>query len=63
MQTARSSRKRSRDPVRLQHALDNVHRAGVPGLFAEVRDGDQVWASASGYRAAMSGESAGPIHR
>ena len=36
------------DPAKLDAALDDVHRAGVPGLFAEVRDGVQVWRGAAG---------------
>ena len=28
--------------------MENVHQAGMPGLFAEVRDGDQVWRGAAG---------------
>ncbi|MFD5319002.1 serine hydrolase domain-containing protein [Streptomyces sp. NPDC127098] len=36
------------DPAELDAAVENVHRAGVPGLFAEVRDGDQVWRGAAG---------------
>jgi D-alanyl-D-alanine carboxypeptidase len=32
----------------LTAALDNVHRAGMPGVFAEVRDGDEVWRGAAG---------------
>ncbi|ONK14635.1 serine hydrolase domain-containing protein [Streptomyces sp. MP131-18] len=36
------------DPAKLNAALGHVHRAGVPGLFAEVRDGDQVWRGAAG---------------
>ncbi|MGW7410890.1 serine hydrolase domain-containing protein [Streptomyces sp. NPDC054863] len=36
------------NPAKLTAALENVHRAGVPGLFAEVRDGDQVWRGAAG---------------
>ncbi|MFI7321691.1 serine hydrolase domain-containing protein [Streptomyces venezuelae] len=35
-------------PDRLQSALDTVHRAGMPGIHAEIRDGDQVWRGASG---------------
>ncbi|MEV6615507.1 serine hydrolase domain-containing protein [Streptomyces sp. NPDC051051] len=38
----------SLDPVELNAAVENVHRAGMPGLFAEVRDGDQVWRGAAG---------------
>ncbi|MFE5805502.1 serine hydrolase domain-containing protein [Streptomyces sp. NPDC056491] len=36
------------DPAKLNAALENVHRAGMPGLFAEVRDGDQIWRGAAG---------------
>ncbi|MFE0098992.1 serine hydrolase domain-containing protein [Streptomyces sp. NPDC059009] len=36
------------DPAQLNAALENVHQAGMPGLFAEVRDGDQVWRGAAG---------------
>ncbi|MEN3303839.1 MAG: D-alanyl-D-alanine carboxypeptidase [Micromonosporaceae bacterium] len=32
----------------LQAALDAVHAAGMPGLFAEVRDGGAVWRGVSG---------------
>ncbi|HEY1180449.1 MAG TPA: serine hydrolase domain-containing protein [Phytomonospora sp.] len=36
------------DPDLLTAALDAVHRAGMPGLFAEVRDGEHVWRGAAG---------------
>ncbi|MFG1795910.1 serine hydrolase domain-containing protein [Nocardia sp. NPDC049149] len=36
------------DPVKLQDALAAVHRAGMPGIFAEVRDGDETWRGAAG---------------
>jgi D-alanyl-D-alanine carboxypeptidase len=36
------------DTAELVTAIENVHRAGIPGLFAEVRDGDQVWRGAAG---------------
>jgi D-alanyl-D-alanine carboxypeptidase len=32
----------------LATAMGKVHRAGMPGVFAEVRDGDQVWRCAAG---------------
>jgi D-alanyl-D-alanine carboxypeptidase len=32
----------------LTAAMDTAHRAGMPGLFAEVRDGDEVWRGAAG---------------
>src|SRR5262245_16200561 len=32
----------------LQQLLDAEHAAGMPGLFAEVRDGDDTWRGASG---------------
>ncbi|MEU9701140.1 serine hydrolase domain-containing protein [Streptomyces sp. NPDC047981] len=36
------------NPDELNAAIENVHRAGMPGLFAEVRDGEQVWRGAAG---------------
>lgn len=36
------------DPVRLQSALDDVHRAGMPGAYAEVRGAGEVWLGAAG---------------
>lgn len=36
------------DSAALDAAVHNVHRAGMPGLFAEVRDGDHVWRGAAG---------------
>ncbi len=32
----------------LTAAIDKVHRAGMPGVFAEVRDGDQIWRGSAG---------------
>jgi D-alanyl-D-alanine carboxypeptidase len=32
--------KNPRDPAELMTAIEKVHRAGVPGVFAEVRDND-----------------------
>jgi len=32
----------------LKSALDGVHLAGVPGVFAEVRAGERIWRGASG---------------
>lgn len=40
--------KNALDRAALDAALDHVHRAGMPGLFAEVRDGDQVWRGVAG---------------
>ncbi|WP_447034799.1 serine hydrolase domain-containing protein [Streptomyces sp. DSM 118878] len=36
------------DFAALDAAIENVRRAGMPGLFAEVRDGDEVWRGAAG---------------
>jgi D-alanyl-D-alanine carboxypeptidase len=36
------------DPAALNAAVENVHHAGIPGLFAEVRDGEQIWRGAAG---------------
>ena len=38
------------DPAELNTAIEKVHRAGMPGVFAEVRDGDHVWRGAAGCR-------------
>ncbi|MBZ4323294.1 serine hydrolase domain-containing protein [Streptomyces huiliensis] len=53
------------DPAALDAALENVHRAGVPGLFAEVRDGDEVWRGAAGVADLATGRpvTAGMRHR
>ncbi|MFE2560637.1 serine hydrolase domain-containing protein [Streptomyces sp. NPDC059352] len=40
--------KNALDSAALNDAIENVHRAGMPGLFAEVRDGDRVWRGAAG---------------
>jgi D-alanyl-D-alanine carboxypeptidase len=40
--------KKSFDPVELDRAINEVHRAGMPGIFAEVRDGGRVWRGAAG---------------
>ena len=32
----------------LETAMDKVHRAGMPGVFAEVHDGEQIWRGAAG---------------
>ncbi|MGW2227902.1 serine hydrolase domain-containing protein [Streptomyces formicae] len=40
--------KNALNSAELDSAIENVHRAGMPGLFAEVRDGDEVWRGAAG---------------
>ena len=40
--------KNALDPAALDIAIAEVHRAGMPGVFAEVRDGDQTWRGAAG---------------
>lgn len=47
-------------PVALQSAMDGVHRAGMPGLFAEVRDSGQVWLGASGVADVRTGRPVQP---
>ena len=53
------------DVVALETAMENVHRAGMPGVFAEVRDGDQVWRGAAGVADVTTGRpvTAGMRHR
>ncbi|MEU9645897.1 serine hydrolase domain-containing protein [Streptomyces sp. NPDC048188] len=55
----------SLDPEKLDAALEDVHRAGMPGLFAEVIDGDQVWRGAAGVADTATGRpaDAGMRHR
>ena len=43
------------DPAQLRTAMENVHRAGMPGVFAEVRDGHHVWRGAAGVADVASG--------
>ncbi|MFF6877291.1 serine hydrolase domain-containing protein [Streptomyces sp. NPDC012474] len=47
--------KSSLDRAALNTALENVHRAGMTGLFAEVRDRDQVWRGAAGVADVVTG--------
>ncbi|GAA3657341.1 serine hydrolase domain-containing protein [Streptomyces chitinivorans] len=53
------------NPAKLNAAVENVHRAGVPGLFAEVRDGDRIWRGAAGVADVATGRpvTAGMRHR
>ncbi|MET8032183.1 serine hydrolase domain-containing protein [Streptomyces sp. NPDC005345] len=55
----------SPDPAQLNAAIENVHRAGMPGLFAEVRDGDEIWRGAAGVADTATGRpvTAGMRHR
>nr|WP_206325120.1 MULTISPECIES: serine hydrolase domain-containing protein [unclassified Streptomyces] len=53
------------DLAALDAAIENVHRAGIPGLFAEVRAGDRVWRGAAGVADVATGRpvTAGMRHR
>lgn len=51
------------DTARLNAALEEVRRAGVPGLFAEVRDGDRVWRGAAGVADVATGRPVTPDMR
>ncbi|MFI6285632.1 serine hydrolase domain-containing protein [Streptomyces sp. NPDC051018] len=55
----------SLDPAALDAAIENVHHAGMPGLFAEVRDGEEVWRGAAGVADVANGRpvAAGMRHR
>lgn len=50
-------------PGELQSALDGVHRAGVPGVYAEVRDADRTWRGASGVADVTTGRPVTPDMR
>jgi D-alanyl-D-alanine carboxypeptidase len=51
------------DPEALQSAVDGLHRAGMPGVFAEVRDAGQVWRGASGVADVSTGRPVTPDMR
>ncbi|MFD6247520.1 serine hydrolase domain-containing protein, partial [Streptomyces roseolus] len=57
--------KNSLDSAALDAAIENVHRAGIPGVFAEVRAGDRVWRGAAGVADVATGRpvTAGMRHR
>jgi hypothetical protein len=48
------------DPAELNTAIDKVHRAGIPGAFAEVRDSDKVWRGAAGVADVSTGRPVTP---
>ncbi|MFI7440721.1 serine hydrolase domain-containing protein [Nonomuraea indica] len=58
--TARST---GLDREGLAAALDGVHRAGTPGVYAEVRDAGQVWRGASGVADLATGRPVRPDMR
>jgi D-alanyl-D-alanine carboxypeptidase len=51
------------DPSRLKSALDGLHRAGMPGVFAEVRDTGRTWRGASGVADVSTGRPVRPDMR
>ncbi|MFE1413329.1 serine hydrolase domain-containing protein [Streptomyces sp. NPDC058746] len=51
------------DPRGLTSALDGVHRAGVPGVFGEVRDAGRTWRGASGVADLATGRPVTPAMR
>src|SRR5215467_13168527 len=59
----RMKRKTPFDRAELNTAIDKVHRAGMPGVFAEVRDGNQVWRGAAGVADVNTGHPVTPEMR
>jgi D-alanyl-D-alanine carboxypeptidase len=51
------------NPGEMETAIDKVHGAGMPGVFAEVRDGDQVWRGAAGVADVNTGRPVTPDMR
>jgi D-alanyl-D-alanine carboxypeptidase len=51
------------DPTELQIAMEEVHRAGMPGVFAEVRDGEEVWRGGAGVADISTGDPVTPDMR
>jgi D-alanyl-D-alanine carboxypeptidase len=52
-----------RDPAELSAGLENIHRAGIPGVFAEVRDGNDLWRGATGVADVATGRPVTPEMR
>jgi len=50
----------SLDAAALRSAMDGVHRAGMPGLYAEVRAGGEVWLGAAGVADVATGRPVAP---
>ncbi|MFF8293826.1 serine hydrolase domain-containing protein [Streptomyces sp. NPDC016309] len=48
------------DTARLESALEEVHRAGIPGVFAEVRDSGRTWRGAAGVADVRTGRPVTP---
>jgi D-alanyl-D-alanine carboxypeptidase len=63
MQTVQDALKIPLDSTQLTAALDNLHRAGMPGVFAEVREGDHVWRGAAGVADVTTGRRVTPDMR
>jgi len=61
--TVTASPSTSPDPAALQSALDGVNGAGMPGVYAEVRDAGQVWRGASGVADVRTGRPVTPDMR
>jgi len=51
------------NPMELKLAMENVHRAGMPGVFGEVRDGEEVWRGAAGVADIRTGDPVTPDMR
>ncbi len=51
------------NPAQLNTAIDKVHRTGMPGVFAEVRDSDQLWRGAAGIADVSTGRPVTPDMR
>ncbi|GAA1538742.1 serine hydrolase domain-containing protein [Streptomyces albidochromogenes] len=50
-------------PAELKSALDGVQRAGIPGVYAEVREGGRTWRGASGVADVTTGRPVTPDMR
>ncbi|HEX6353367.1 serine hydrolase domain-containing protein [Actinophytocola sp.] len=61
--SATISDRASLDPAALQSAMDGLHRAGMPGVYAEVRDADQTWRGAAGVADVETGRPVSPDMR
>lgn len=58
-----TSRSTGLDPAALKSVMDGVHRAGIPGIHAEIREDGQVWRGASGVADLRTGRPVTPDMR
>ena len=57
------ARKNGLNLTELRKAIEELHQAGMPGVFVEVRDGDEIWSGAAGVADVNTGRAVTPDMR